>query len=481
MATITSTGIGSGLDVSSIVTQLMAIESRPLNLLQDAKSSLNTKLSAIGQLQSRTSSLRDAANSLTSLTLWGQTVATSQNTAAVKVSSGNGAASGSYAVEVQSLASAQTLASRSFATAGTVVGEGTLTIELGSWTGEPTPTGFTTKTDSTPVVVTIGPEDSTLEAIRDKINAAGAGVTASIVNDASGARLALRSSETGAENAFRITASETVDDGVATDGLSALAFDATGSSQMSRTQTAANAAARINGIDISSASNTLDGVVDGLTVTLLQATTAPVEVSVAADTEAIKTSINNFVTAFNDVARYLRDQTKYDEGSKSGGTLQGDRLANTLQSQLRGLLNQGSTASETFERLSDIGIAFKSDGTLELKSSKLEDALGNLPELRKLLVTDGTDSGSSGFIDRFKDFTGAMLDSEGAFESRNASLKGQITQNEKRQDSLEVRLQQTEERLRRQYQALDASMSQLSGLSNYLTQQLSLLNKQSSS
>lgn len=479
MATITSTGIGSGLDVNAIVTELMALEARPLNLLENAEASLNTQVSAIGQLQSRISSLRDTANALTSLTLWGQTVATSQNAAAVKVSTASGAAAGNYAVHATALAAAQTTASRAFTSADDVLNAGTLTIELGSWTGEPTPSGFTPKSGSSAVAIEIGADDS-LSAIRDKINAAGAGVTASIVTDANGARLALRSTETGAENAFKVSVSETADDGVASDGLSALAFDAAGASQMTRTQTAANAAATINGISVSSASNTLEGVLDGLTITLLQTTTSAVEVSVAPDTEAIKTNINSFVSAFNDAARYIRDQTAYNADSKTGGTLQGDHLVNSLQSQLRNIMNQSSSASGVFSQMSDIGIAFKSDGTLTVNSSKLSNALGNLPELKKLLTTDGADTASSGFIDRFKDLANAVLGSEGAFESRNSSLKNQLSANAKSQEAMETRLTQTEARLRRQYQALDASMSQLNGLSTYMTQQLAMLNNNAS-
>jgi flagellar hook-associated protein 2 len=482
MATITSTGIGSGLDVNSIVTQLMALESRPLTLLQRAESSLNTRMSAIGTLQSRMAGLRDASNALTSVSLWNQTIATSSNAAAVRVSTTTGAAAGSYAVQVQALASAQTLASQSFASSTAEVGAGTLSIELGSWTGEPTPTGFVPKSGAAPVTVTIGAGETSLAAIRDKINGANAGVTATIINDASGARLSLRSKETGAENAFRVTATESVDDGNAATGLSTLGYTALGAgSPMARSQSAANAAATINGIAVTSASNTLNGVADGLTLTLQQVTTSAAEVKVAADTEAVKTSINSFVTAFNEVANYIRDQTKYNPDTKVGGTLQGDRLVGSLQAQLRGIVNAGSSASGVFQRLSDVGISFTTTGTLQADAAKINNALGNLPELRKVLAADGADNASSGFVDRFKDFASSVLGGDGAFENRNASLKGQLSLNAKSQESMERRLTQTEERLRRQYQALDAAMSQLNGTSTYLTQQLDLLAKNSSS
>lgn len=475
---ISSTGLGSGLDVNGIVSELMRIESRPLSLLQTAKSGLDTKLSSFGSLQSRMATLRDRANELTSLTLWGQTTGKSMNESAVRVSTTSGAVAGNYAVHVEKLAASQTVASTAFAGADSTLSEGTLTIELGSWTGEPTPSGFTAKAGSSALQITIGPDETSLSAVRDKINAAGAGVTASIITDANGARLALRSTETGAENGFRVTASETSNDGDAAVGLSALGFDATAASPMTRSQSAANAQATINGIAISSASNTLDGVLDGVTLTLLQPTAvgADVDVTVAPDTEAVKKAITDLVTAFNDVASYIREQTKYDEASKTGGVLQGDRVVVGMQSQLRGLFNQDSSASSVFARMSDIGIGFKSDGTLETKGSQLDAALGNLPELRKLLAADGTDTESSGFMDRIKDFATAVLGAEGTFETRKDSLDRQIADNQKRQEAMERRLNQTETRLLRQYQALDGTMSQLNGLSSYLTQQLASLN-----
>lgn len=477
MATITSTGIGSGLDVNSIVTQLMAIESRPLTLLQQGASDLNTQLSAIGTLQSRMSALRDASSALTSVSLWNGTTASSSNAAAVKVSSTSGAAVGSYAVQVQSLASRQNIYSQAFASSSATVGEGSMTIELGTWSGS----SFAADGSKTPVSITIGAGETSLTAIRDKINSAGAGVTATIITDANGARLSIASKDTGAASGFRITATETTDDGSATTGLSTLGFTATTGSPMTRSQSAANASATINGIALSSASNTLEGVADGLTLTLLQTTTTAADVKVAADTDNIKKSIETFVSAFNDVANYIRDQTKYNPDTKVGGTLQGDRLVTSMQAQLRAIVNESSSASSTFGRLTDIGISFTASGTLSINSTKLTDALGNLPELRKVLATDGTTSANSGIVDRFKDFASSALGTEGAFENRNASLKGQLTLNSKSQESLQRRLSQTEERLRRQYQALDTAMSQLSGTSAYLGQQLEMLNKQSSS
>lgn len=191
VGSISSTGIGSGLDVTSILNQLMAVEQRPLDLLKTQASTLNGKLSNVGKLQGYFSALRDKANALTSSTLWSSTIATSADAAAVKVSTGTNAVAGSYAVNVTRLAVGQTVTSTAMASSAATLSEGTLTIELGSWGAGDPPADFSAKSGSTPVVVNIGAGEISLSAIRDKINAAGAGVSATIVSDASGARLSL--------------------------------------------------------------------------------------------------------------------------------------------------------------------------------------------------------------------------------------------------------------------------------------------------
>lgn len=481
MPNITSLGVGSGLDAEGIISSLMAVERRPLTLLQTAVTDYKTQLSSIGKLQSLTATMRDRANALASPTLWGTTALTSADPTAVSGSSASGSPAGRYAVTVSALASSQTVTSGQFTNSDSLLSEGSLTIELGTWTNPPTggppAAGFTAKTDATPVTITIGAGETSLAAIRDKINAAGAGVTASIVNDANGARLSLRSTETGAENGFRITATETADDTNPATGLSALGFDAAGaSSPMSFNQWSANAKASINGIAVESTSNTFTDVADGLTLTMKKVSATPVEVVVADDTAAVKTAIEAFVTAYNELSNYMRDQTKYDEATKTAGSLQGDRSVIGLQNQLRGIFNESSTASTEWNSLTGIGLALKKDGTIETTSSKLTDALTNPEELRKLLATDSTDSGSSGFMDRFRDLGNQVLGVDGSLETHETSIQDRIKRNEDRQAAMETRLARTEARIRAQYEALDASMASLNALSSYVSQQLSSLN-----
>jgi flagellar hook-associated protein 2 len=217
-------------------------------------------------------------------------------------------------------------------------------------------------------------------------------------------------------------------------------------------------------------------VVDGLTLTLSSVTTTPVQVNVTPDTASVKTAINDFVTAFNALATFIQTQTKYDEATKVGGPLQGDSAVLGFQTQLRGVVNEASSASSTWSTLSDIGITMQKDGSLRTDSTKLDAALTNLPELRKLLATDGSSTASSGFMDRFRDLGDAVLATDGTFDSRTDSLNARIESNKDRQEQMQNRLTLTEARLNAQYQALDATMGRLSGQSSYVTQQLAMLN-----
>lgn len=470
MATITSLGIGSGLDSEGIISALLSVERRPISLLTEQTTEIKTQLSSVGKIQSLVATMRDKAGAIGGVSLWGQTTVTSSDSASVGGFTTNGATTGRYSVSVSQLASSQTVTmANAVASSASTIGDGTLQIELGSWNG----TTFTG--DGSPVTVTIGSDDTSLADIRDKINAAGAGVTATIVNDANGARLSIRSDETGEENGFRITATENIDDNDPNTGLSVLGYDPGGTTSMTLNQAALNAMAQVNGVDVESATNTLDGVGDGLTLTLTKTTASPVEVVVADDTEAIKTAIDEFVKAFNELATYIKDQTKYNESSKTGGPLQGDRTAIGLQWQLRGVINQGSSASDTWSRLSEVGITMTKDGTLSTSTTDLEEALKNPDELRKLLATDGTDAAGSGFMDRFKDLGNTVLGTEGSLTTLQASLEQRIERNDDRQDQMEDRLTRTEARIRAQYEALDTSMAKLNALSSYVSQQLASL------
>ncbi len=466
--TLSSAGIGSGLNVESIVSQLMAIERRPLDSLEERAGKLKTTLSEVGKLQSNFSALRDKAQALSSLTLWKGTTASSADASSVSVSSSSGATAGSYAVKVERLASTQTLTSAALDSKDATLGAGRLTIELGRYADDGS---FSAKSGSSAVSIEIPPEASTLAEVRDAINTSEAGVVAALVTDASGTRLSLRSKETGAENAFRVSVAETVDDGETAAGLSRLAYDAGGSSGMTRTATAVDAAATINGIAVSSASNTLGQVIEGLSFTLRKTTAADdsVDITVATDTEAVKKAVTDFVSTFNTLASYIRTATAYNAGTKTGGPLQGDQGVLSLQSQLRAAINQGNSNTSRWSTLSQIGITMGTDGTLSTNTGKLDDALGNLGELRKLLADSGDSTASTGFAKRFQQIGDAVLGSDGAITTRNQTLQRAVDNNTKSQESAEQRLNNTEARLRKQYQSLDSTMTKMRTTSGYVS------------
>lgn len=201
--------------------------------------------------------MRDAAAKLANPTTWSALTATSSDTTMATVIAGAGSGAGSYALDVANLASAQSLSSKGFANNATV-GSGSMTIELGQWSGTNNST-FTSKDGATPVSISISSTD-TLANIRDKVNASGAGVLASVVTDATGSRLVIRSRDTGEANGFRITTADDDGNGADANGLSALAYDPTASiSSMTQNTAAKNANLTINGLAISSASNNIEG------------------------------------------------------------------------------------------------------------------------------------------------------------------------------------------------------------------------------
>ena len=478
MTSITSTGVGSGLDVETLVSKLVAAESTPITQLQTRTDKLQTQLSAYGKLQSYLSTLRDAASKLNAVDTWAPTKASSSNSSAVTVSASSSATAGSLAVAVNQLAASQTLASGVIASSGSV-GTGSITIELGTWASDGS---FTTKDGSTAVTIDIASGSDTLTAIRDKINAAGAGVVASIVTDTSGSRLVMRSKDTGESNGFRVSVSDADGNGADTSGLSALAYDpSAGVSSMTLKSAAANANATINGIDVVSATNKLTTAVEGLTINLLQTTSSDVTLTVEQDKDTIKSAITAFANAYNDAINYIRDQTKYDAANKTAATLQGDSTVIALQSMLRGIVGGGTTLGGAFQRLADIGLDPSSTGTLTVSSTKLDTALSNLDDLKSMFKgLDSSDSRNSGFAQRMREFVDGALSTAGRVSAKQTSLQSSITANGKRKDQLQAHIDLVEKRLRAQYQALDTQMSKLNSLSSYVSQQMSMLSKSSS-
>ena len=481
MPAITSLGIGSGADINSIVTQLVALESRPLVQMRNAANALQTQVSSYGQLSSLFGALQTAASNLTGSSLWGKSTATSSDDTAVAVVGGSTAAAGSYSVSVQKLAANQTVVSTTgYTDASTPVGSGTLTLDIGKW--DLPPMNFVPQVGRAPVTVPITATD-TLQTLRDKINALGAGVNASIVTDSNGARLSMRSSSSGADNGFRVSVADSDGNNSDANGLSRFAFNpGGGSTQMEQKQAASNAEATVNGITVVSASNELSGVVDGMTLRLRKENFGSADVAVTSDRDAVKTAIQGFADAYNTLAKAISEQTKYDPGTKVGGPLQGDSAATGLQRQLRTLLNVASGASTTFSRLSDVGLQVQRDGTLKVDSGKLDSATANLTELKKAFSnTDAINSANNGFARRYALLATQVLGSDGSLTTRTEGLRDRITKNGEDQATLSDRVERFRARLVAQYTVLDGNLSKLNALSSYVTQQMNMLNKASSS
>jgi flagellar hook-associated protein 2 len=464
MATLSSPGIGSGLDVNSIISQLVAIERQPLQQLQREASSLQTRLSTYGQIKSALSAVRDAAAALARASAFTATTGTSSDPSAVAVTTGSGTLSGSYAIEVQSLASVQSNATGVYASAGALVGEGVLHIQLGSYGA-----GQTTFTGAGPeIAVDVGPPADSLASLRDKINAANAGVVASVLNDANGARLVLRSAATGAANAFRIR----VDD-PGSSGLSALAFDpSVGITTLAQALAAANASAMLNGLPVSSASNTLNEVVDGIKLSLGKVTAGAVQVDVKPDQAATRKALDAFVTAYNSLNTLISEQTKYDATTRTAGLLQGDSAAVSIRSQLRNLVGANGGISTRFARLADIGFDVQNDGSIKLNETKIATAVANPAELQKLFAnTDLAVPANNGVATQLRNFVDQLLGADGTISNRSEGLRKRIDLNSSRQTQLNERAEAVEARLRAQYTALDRQLASLTGLSTYVNQQ----------
>jgi flagellar hook-associated protein 2 len=395
------------------------------------------------------------------------------------VSTTSSAAPSAYAVSVSQLAQGQMVASSAFASKTAAVGEGTLRIELGTYVTNnsvaPPAVTFNAKAAATAVDISIGPGDNTLEKIRDRINGANAGITASIVNDAAGSRLVMRGAN-GETNAFKVTVTENA----SVPGLSALAYTAEtgGTSAMTRSQSAQNAQATINGLPITSESNTLSDVMDGVTLTLKQTTSTPANITVAQDTAAISKGVSDFISAYNNVVSTIRVQTLYDEASKTAGPLQGDSTARGLLSQMRNLITSDSTATSSFSRLFDMGIVTNTDGTLKMTSSKFNDAMASkLGDMQKYFAnSDDVVAANNGMGQRIKNLASQILDTNGAIANSTDGLKATIKRNTTKIDSINDRASLFEARLRQQYTALDTQYSKLSGLQSYVTAQLAALN-----
>lgn len=460
---LSAPGIGSGLDIKGIVSQLVELEKKPLAQLTTQASSTQAKLSAFGQLKSQMANLQDQSTKLVLGTSWDVLGFSSSNSAAVSGSINQTTAQAtSFSVQVSQLAQAQAAASGVFA-ADKTFGAGQLSIDLGSWNED---NDAFTAGAAAAITVDIAAGDKLADVAR-KINAKNAGVTAAVLTDASGSRLTLQSSKTGTEAAFRVQSSGDA-------SLQDLRYNpAVGGAGMARSLEAKNTLATVNGVDVSSTNNTLANAVPGVTLNFQQVTTAPVTIKVAQDSAAIKGNINGLVQSFNALASALREMTKYEAGTKTAGTLQGDSTAVGLQNALRRLFSDRGPAASSFGRLSDIGVEFQLDGSLKVNDTKLSAAMENPEALEKFF-----NAASTGMAVRIESFAKGMLGASGGVASRHKALQSTLDRNTKDQQRLTEKLERTEARLLAQYARLDTNLANLNALSSYVSQQVTTWNNQ---
>jgi len=374
---LASPGIGSGLDINGIVSQLMAIERRPLASLDSKEAKQQTQLTAFGSLKGALSSFQSSLAALSDPAKFAAVAAGFGDPTLANVSATSSAVTGSHSVEIQTLAQSHKLKSANFATTSTTVGSGTLTIQFGTYSGG----AFTLNPDKAAQSITISPSNSSLSGIRDTINQANAGVTASIVNDGTGNRLVIASTDTGLSNALKITTTDADTNNTDNAGLSQLVYDAStgGTSNLAETVAASNATLVIDGISISKASNKITDALEGVTLDLLKANAgSTTTLNLSRDTANIQSTVSSFVKAFNDLNKTIVDLSKYDANTKQASILTGDSTVRSIQTQLRNVIsNPLTTAGGGLSLLSEVGISFQTDGTLKFDSTKLSSVLSD--------------------------------------------------------------------------------------------------------
>ncbi|MCW5222455.1 flagellar cap protein FliD [Verminephrobacter aporrectodeae subsp. tuberculatae] len=452
MANISSPGIGTnGLDVKSIISQLVALERQPLDTLKLQAATVRTEISAIGQIKSLVATLSDAAGRLSGAARWDTVSASSSDAKQVSATALDTTPPTSFTVEVQHLAQAQSTASAALLPVGAPVGAGRIRLLLGR------------PDAATPVDIDVSATDRLKDVVR-KINAADAGVTASVLSDASGERLLLRGKATGLDAQFSLTVTQ------APDGASGLSRLGTGNTV---TQAAADARATVNGIAVSSATNTFAATVEGVTFTAHQVTTGPVEITVRKDDTAVQSDVDALVKAYNAVNQLLQEATKYDAQTRTAGLLQGDSTVIALHNALRRAIDSDSAAGGAFQYLADIGVTQQLGGDLAVDPTRLAQALEKNPEGVKTLF-----SGTNGVALRVQALGKQLLSSDGFFQSKANTLSASLNRNDQSQAQVNAQADAFEQRITQRYTALDKQLSSLNALNAYITQQVATWNKQ---
>lgn len=468
MAGTSVSGIGSGIDTKAIVAALVNSEKAPKqNQIDTQTKKAQTTLSAIGSLKSALETFQAAVTKLNDTSSFVGLSAKSSNEKSVTVTSSNSSVNGSYSLDVKNLATSSKVATQVMATDTKTSAAGKLTITQASSSGA----GSSYDIDI--------PADSTLEGVRDAVNKElqTKGITANILTDASGSRLVFSSTTTG----------EGTDISVSTDPdgpLSSFAVDGTKQTLDSDgklvsgyvTSRPADASFTVDGIAMTSSSNTLDKSISGLTLTLVEAGQSTVSVSTNKD--GLKASVQTFVDAYNALIKTTSSLTKVtptlgtDKTTTSGSALTGDATVRSLLNDIRNeLVNVQSTGTTGISMLSQLGVMTKQDGTLEVNSTKLDKAL-----TENYSAVSSFFTGDNGLLKRLDTKVENYTQSKGILDNRSTSLQGTIDDLGDQQTALDLRIEQLETTLNAKYNAMDTLVAQLSATSTSVLTTLNALN-----
>jgi flagellar hook-associated protein 2 len=447
---ISSTGIGSGLDINSIVTSLTTAKAAPeTNALNRSKTSFTAEVSAFSTFNSALATFQATLATLQDSTKLASRTATLADTTIATATATSSAVAGQYSIQVQNLATAASLSSQPVASATSNVGTGTLTIAVG---------GASTS-------ITIDGTNNTLQGIVAAINSApnNPGVSASIITTTAGARLVLSGTATGAANTIKVTQSG--GDG----GLAALQYDpANGLNNLTQTQAALNANFSVNGYAAASAGNQVSGVISGVTLNLVKATAAntPTTLTVGNDTQGAQTSISTFVTALNGLQTSIHSLTGYDATTQTAGPLLGNQTLLSFQSQLSKILGQvNSGIASGPNSLAALGITATTQGTFSTNAATLGNALtGSVDSVAKLL------SGPNGLATQLNTFVTQYTQAGGLLDTISNSLQSSLTNIAKQQADLTARMAVYSATLTAEYNAMDTAVALLKQTQTYLSQ-----------
>lgn len=446
MTTITALGVGSGLDLNSLLDQLQQGENQKLVPITNQKTSYQAKISAFGALQGSLSALQDAARTLSDPAVF-QAVKNTVSGSAVTAATTNDTPPGDYLIHVDQRAQASSVATLGVADSQANLGGGTLDFTLANGAS---------------MSVTVDAAHSSLEGVRDAINAQNGGVRASLVNDGSGQpyRLVLQAADTGA--------AASVSDIQVTGALGgSLQLDA------ATRQAGQDAKLSINGIAIQSAGNIVEGAIQGVTLNIAAAGDASLQV--VRDGDSIKGGVQKFVDAYNSLVQTLGSLTSYDASTQTAGVLLGDSTVRSVQSQLRGVLGGAIDNGGAFKVLSDVGITLQLDGTLKVDDSRLGQAINNnLGALTQFFAGGAT---GDGIATRLGQTITNMTSAQGLIGSATDSLNQSVSQLNDQYTRTQDQIGATMAMYKQQFTQLDAMIAQMNSTSSYLTQQFDMLGK----